>query len=275
MKTNRLKQMGFALALLSILACENEQEAAITQAEKPFEGAPVNDTQANQPVQLATISAQGHQVEFYGVGDEDVLVIESVPVNEAGVASNSIIDQSQAINTPFALFDHITSADVSVPAMIANTAQPNALTISGRSVDQLNTPISVVGELSPVITEACTDVGSSNFRTTYCGGSFVSEPKDIRYCTEGIRTFLSHTTYFGTDWKKLSDTRTKTNTICGKTNMKFYEWKNSAWELATRFELEDGVITAWLYTVKRRYRKVERERLSGDGFRSFTRFYNK
>lgn len=254
-------------------ACEQEgQENQLKLNDAPTVGAVQNDVPQFEPELVATIKDKGYDLQFYGVGSEDVLVVEKLSDASQEAAENGILKGGES--TPFDIFLATTDKGVAVPAIIANTAEGNAFEASGRSIDKMNTPIEIIGNNLPVASaENCTDVGSTNFRNNYCGGTVISNPSDIRFCDEGIYSGLTRSSYYGGNWEEVDDVNTWTNIICGITRLKFYDWHKSQWNLNTQIDFQDGVRYANYFTSKNRERKVERTRLSGTGFRAYTRLY--
>ena len=277
-----------AVCLLSIAfySCDNqtedlqEEEALQEINTTPTEEA-VLPTEVSQISEIvATIQKDGHEYRFVAIGNnDDMVVIEKLYGDAEKSNEASTITQDK---TPFDIFVSITKQGLEVPERIAITAKGTALQDSGRKIQAVEKTIEIKDpNFSTNNTQkACYDVGYTNFRNSYCGGTpVVSSPTDIRFCDNGTWTSLTRSSYYGGSWRELDDTYTWTNVICGLTTVQFYAWKSSgiwpfnswSWQLEYQVEFTNGIWYANHYTSNNTERQVRR-RASGGSFRAYTRF---
>jgi|GEM_PF-3844730 len=225
---------------------------------------------------VAKIQKDGHELQFYRIGDEDIsgiVTLEQV-YGDARAKEESHYTSIDDGSTPFDHFIRLTDADVPIPLAIAETAKENALEASGRSTTNLTEPLMLLDENFIKMPEdrGCTDLGYNSFRQKHCGSYVASKPSDIKYCDSGKWTSLSRNSYFD-GWREGQTARTKTNVICGTTRIEFFGWYNGRWNLNHRVDLSDG---SWTTTVNYSYpveMRVKRSRRNNSGsFRAYTQF---
>lgn len=288
MKNAIMQKWAFLFLLgLIIVGCEQKEEVQAEEEVQEVNTAPTKDAAySNDMSETSTVVAQiqkdGHDYQFIAIGDnDDMVVIENLYGNAAKNAeqSNQEIDQS-----PLELFLAITDHTVNIPERIAVTGTQTVLSSSGRSVSTSNSSIQVLDpNYNQVQQKSCYDVGYTNFRNSYCGGTPVtSSPGDIRFCDNGLWNSNTRNSYYGSSWRELDDTFTWTNVVCGLTRVQFYAWESSgvwpfnnwAWRLKYQVDFTNGIWYASYYTSSNTERQVKRTRPNNTGsFRAYTRFF--
>lgn len=290
MKKSIFKTAAIACTIaIALVACEDREEELQQDSQlqeihdTPTKNATYTDELMDTSFEVAKIQKEGHEYHFIALGDEDEMIVAETLYGEA--AKNTEESLHSVEQSPFNLFVSLTNSSTSIPERIAKTAKGNELRQSGRIVEkndnlvQINDP----NYTDQVAQKACYDIGSTNFRNSYCGGvPVISTPTDIRFCDNGLRTSLTRDSYYGGDWKELDDTYTRTNVVCGLTRLQFYAWENTAswpfsdwkWVLKYQVDMPNGYWYYYYYTSTNTERRVKRTRPTNSGsFRSYTRFY--
>ncbi len=294
MKTLSILKQSVILGALTLFvaSCEKNEIDEIEQTnssteqainETPTEGAIFPTEVSETAIEVAKIQKNGHEYRFIAIGENDeMVVIEKL----YGEAENNFEDSSlESGLTPYEAFISLTDASIQVPERIAKTASEAVLKSSNRPVSASFSPVEILDANYAETTNrmACTDIGSTGFRNSYCGGTPVtSRPSDIRFCDNGTWTSNTRNSYYGGDWKELDDTYTWTNVICGLTRVQFYAWESSgiwpfnsySWKLKHQVDFTNGIWYAYYYTSSNTERQVKRTRPNNTGsFRAYTRFY--
>ena len=280
----------FATLAALFLSCEEpiiiedaQELERIPEAE--LLDAPEVDNLIPEAVTVAIIKKDGYVLYFDAIdeGKEAVVIREKVPQDK--IDSPSIQERNEEA-TPFDLFVSLTDKDVPVPQSIANMAEASVVKASGRTIDPLNLLYKNEDkELDEVqLEKACYNVGSTNFRNTYCGGIVESTNFDIRFCDEGTWTSHTRNSVFGGYWMGLNKISTSTNVLCGPTTMKFSRYEfwvggqlNPQWIIYYQVSLPNGVWNINSHNppsyTKGNYKKVRRTTNNGS-FRAYTRFFS-
>ena len=290
MKNLILNRWQFAVVLgLLCFACEEKSEELQVEDEVqevntvPDKDAEYVDTISQDSYEVAVIQKDGHEYHFIALGDEDEMMVLETLYGDA--LKNSEKSSHDIDRSPFDLFVSLTEKGVAVPDRIAKTASDTERIKSDRKIGTSGGLLEIKDPsyVEPFVNKACYDVGSTNFRNTYCGGTPVqSKPGDIRYCDNGLWNSLTRSSIFGGDWKELDDVYTWTNVVCGMTRVQFYAWENTSiwpfsnwkWVLKYQVDFTNGIWYAYQYTSTNTERQVKRTRPSNTGsFRAYTRFF--
>lgn len=276
----KTKILMIAITLsLGFIACEKPnnkllQEQQISEVTTKDAIFPTEMTYEQRLV--AKVQKDGHELEFYTMGDKDrsgILTLEQVygdaEINEE--SHYTIVDDG---STPFDHFIRLTNTNVAVPLEIAQTAQGNALETSGRNTTNLTEPLMILDKnfTKELQNRGCTDLGYNGFRERACGGSVISTPTDIKFCDSGTWTWLNRASYFdGT--QKVRTVTTKTNVICGLVRVEFLLWYDGKWNLGGQIDLVDGGWSVSAFWPGEYAALVKRSRPNNSGsFRAYTRF---
>ncbi|MDY8137317.1 hypothetical protein [Aquimarina sp. 2201CG5-10] len=289
MKSSFFKTFAIAITLgVALVACEDREEDL--QEEQAQE---INDTPTKNAVfptevsdisfEVAKIQKNGHEYQFIAVGEnDDMVVIEKLYGTAEKNNETSNLEKDQ---TPFDIFVSLTNKNILVPERIAKTAEGAALQTSGRTIEKSERLLEILDPnyVESIQQRACYDVGSTNFRNTYCGGTpVVSTPTDIRFCDNGLWYSNTRNSYYGGSWRERDDVQTWTNVKCGMTRLQFYAWKSSgiwpfntySWHLQYQVDFTNGIWYANYYTSDYTEREVRRTRPTNSGsFRAYTRFF--
>lgn len=273
---------------LILVGCEQKEEELPEEQQlqevntSPTKDAEYVNTINHTSFDVATIQKNGHEYHFIALGEEDEMIVAETLYGEA--AKNKEESLHSVELSPFNLFISLTKSDIAVPERIAKTAKESELSQSQRKVEKSGVLFEIKDpEYDSIQQKACYDIGSTNFRNSYCGGvPVVSTPTDVRFCDNGLWNSLTRSSYYGGDWKELDDTYTRTNVVCGLTRLQFYAWENTAswpfsdwkWVLKYQVDMPNGYWYYYYYTSTNTERQVKRTRPNNTGsFRAYTRFY--
>lgn len=274
---------------LILVGCEQKEEELPEEQQlheevntSPTKDAEYVNTISSTSFDVATIQKDGHEYHFIALGENDDMIVAETLYGEA--AKNTEESLHSVELSPFNLFISLTTSDIAVPERIAKTAKASELSQAQRKVEtsgvlfELKDP-----DYESIQQKSCYDIGSTNFRNSYCGGvPVVSTPTDVRFCDNGLWNSLTRSSFYGGDWKELDDTYTRTNVVCGLTRLQFYAWENTAswpfsdwkWVLKYQVDMPNGYWYYYYYTSTNTERQVKRTRPNNSGsFRAYTRFY--
>ncbi len=287
-----LKQfMILGALILFVTSCEKNEIDEIEQTdssvqqkvnETPTEDAIFPTEVSETSIEVAKIQKNGHEYRFVAVGEnDDIVVIEKL----YGLAEKNFEDSSlEGDLSPFEIFVSLTDANIQVPERIAKASDEAIVKNSKRKISKSFSSVEILDSNYSETSNrmACTDIGATGFRNSYCGGTPVtSSPSDIRFCDNGTWTSNTRNSYFG-GWKELDDTFTWTNVICGLTRVQFYAYESSgiwpfnsySWKLKYQADFTNGIWYARYYTSSNTERQVKRTRPNNTGsFRAYTRFF--